>query len=107
MKSKSPDIKNSPATKSIKHPLIGLYFLSFRSDGKSYWQGFVLDVLKDDVLLVQLFSWLTGDQTNLQLVPISETLSKNDSQAGWKFYRDHENWLDAGAKSLNDKRAII
>jgi len=87
------------------HPLIGLYFLSFKADGACHWQGQIKEVLKDDVLLVQLFSWLTGDPTNMALIPIAETLSDGDSKdlnkACWKLYHDHDQFVEAGNRSLD------
>jgi len=65
---------------------VGRFFHSFK-DGKVQWQGVVLNVI-GSVCLVQLFSWLTGDDSNQVEVYLDET--KN-----WSFYDSNEEMLRA------------
>jgi DNA-binding XRE family transcriptional regulator len=98
--------KNSNTKQSAEHPLTGLYFLSYQANGTCLWQGFVRQVIEDDILLVQLFSWFDGRQTHMQLVPIAETISRNGTKS-WVFYSDHEIWIEAGNRAFDAEKAKV
>ena len=64
--------------------LTDLFFHSFNSDGDIQWQGQVLCPI-GDYHLIQLYSWIMGEQHDIILVHPSDMLN-------WKFYRDEGYW---------------
>jgi len=82
--------------------LIGRFF---HGDDKNQWQGMVIAEPVKGTYLVELFSWLTGEATNQQLIEIK-------AMFGWRFY-DTVEWMNNaythGLKqhwqSLRDKAA--
>jgi hypothetical protein len=71
--------KPSGATPAI---LKGKFFHSFE-EGRVQWQGCVLGSPSPGYYLVQLFSWLSGEQTNQQIVPF-------EKMTDWYFYDSSE-----------------
>ncbi len=69
------------------HPLIGKYFLSF-VDGAVRWQGLVLDGNKADGLVVQLFDWQYGNDTDQRFIDVAEVKD-------WTFYDNGNQMLEA------------
>jgi len=70
-------------TAMVKNPLSGKFFHSIGQDGFLCWQGQVLGEVQAGFFLVQLFSWLDGDETNCEIVPFEDML-------GWLFYQTSE-----------------
>jgi len=66
----------------------GLFFHGFDSQGRPVWQGIVIRRIHDDYYLVRLFSWLTGELTDMRLVPLSW-------MTGWRFYASEEQMKEA------------
>jgi len=84
--------KPTTQTSDSEHPLLGLFFLTY-AEGKMQWQGRVQGIIRDELLLVQLFSWMAGEPTNLCLVSIADTVYKTDNKGNhWDFYADPEIW---------------
>ena len=79
-----------------RDPLVGKFFHRFQGDVID-WQGKVLARMKAGLYLVQLFSWLGGEETDQVFVTLAQ-------MRNWKFYRDaelmkwrHERWRDRQA----------
>ena len=81
------DLLYTTADKKIKG-LVGLYFLSFDEDKKLNWQGVVRGMI-GEYILVDSFSWLTGDYWCSNLVPISQCCAER-----WNFYYSEEDWRE-------------
>jgi hypothetical protein len=75
-------------------PLVGKYFHSIE-DGKVKWQGKVVAELPGDRYLVQLFSWLSGDSTNREIINLGD-------MANWRFFSEHSAWIEAGDKTFQE-----
>lgn len=73
--------------------LVGSFFLSRERPG---WQGCVVAEPKPGMYLVELFSWMMGDSTNQQLVPIEE-------MHGWTFY-DEATWMENAYETYVSKQ---
>ena len=69
-----------------------MYFHSFTPDGQIHWQGEVLDNPTADTVRIRLFSWLTGAQTDVLVLPIADT-------RGWQFYKTEAAWLTNAQRS--------
>lgn len=67
--------------------LVGSFFHSTVEHG---WQGLVVAEPRPGIYLVELFSWVMGDPTHQQLIPIEE-------MTGWRFYDDTE-WMNNAYK---------
>lgn len=79
--------------------LVGLYFHTFNKLGKPspeylemHWQGIVVGNPEPEWYLVQLFEWLNGTDSNIQLVTMQDMLE-------WKFYADKAGF-DLGYEKL-------
>ena len=57
-------------------------------DNAITWQGRILGQVQDTRYLVQLYSWIDGDETDQVLVPIEQL-------DNWKFYDTEEDWKRA------------
>jgi hypothetical protein len=68
----------------------GRFFHTYK-DGSLNWQGEVLSTTKD-TLEVQLFSFLTGEATDILVLPKSDAVWNDNTKTGWKFYSDSESW---------------
>ena len=70
-----------------KCKLTGKFFHTFYDDGEHRikGQGEVLTEMKPGFYLVQWFSWLSGCETNQELVKVDDML-------GWEFYDHQEDW---------------
>jgi hypothetical protein len=73
------------------HPLVGKFFHSYKKN-QIEWQGIVESEASPGQLLVQLFSWLTGYDTDQHIVPV-EKMTK------WKFYNTADDMQDAYRRS--------
>jgi hypothetical protein len=81
----------SPAVEAV-NPLVGKFFHSFEADKKTIkWQGIVESEVSSELLLVQLFSWLTGEDIDQVLVPVAD-------MKYWKFYPDADAMNEAWQK---------
>ena len=67
--------------KSKSQTLTGLYFHSFKQDGKVEWQGEVIGYADQSTVICQLYSWLIGNETWCVLVPVSAMVT-------WRFYQN-------------------
>lgn len=76
-----------------KSPYVGLFVLG----GPVGYQGEIFGV-EDGIALVEWLSWLDGSGTHVGFLPISDL---HDATLGWKVFRDHERFLQAGTKHLN------
>jgi hypothetical protein len=68
--------------------LVGLFFHTFKFtdnelDIAIHWQGIVVGNPQPEWYLVQLFEWMHGTDSNIQLVNIED-------MTDWKFYTDKE-----------------
>ena len=83
----------------VKNKMIGQYFHSIEK-GKVKWQGCILSKPSKNMYLIQLFSWLSGEPTNRQLISI-------DKMKDWLFYKDFEemdySYQYGTASKLKDK----
>ena len=75
------------------HPLVGMYFHTLADDGSINFQAHVLG-LDGDVVLAQMFSWLTGDPTNVQTFEKAYLYSDR-----CKLYATQEAWNLAAEKA--------
>lgn len=78
------DIKNGPQA------LVGLYFHTFADAGDQRvveYQGKIVAHVGDGDFLVQLFSWLDGEPTELHLLEVARL---KDGRA--QFYETREAW---------------
>lgn len=66
-----------------EHPLLGMFALTFK-DNKLRYQGRIVKV-GDGLVVLQLYSWLTGGPTNCEVVPVDET-------KGWRLYQSAREW---------------
>lgn len=60
--------------------LTGLWFHSFKTDGKWEWQGYIVGYADQNTAICQLHSWLTGEETWCVLVSVL-------SMGNWRFYQ--------------------
>lgn len=60
--------------------------------GKINWQGIVLTELPLGHLEVQLYSWLTGEPTDIKIV--------DGKDYKWIFYTSEDAWTRAGDASM-------
>lgn len=84
----SPRHSNNGATTNA-----GLWLHTLDRDGGIYWQGCVLSI-DGETALVQLFSWLTGEPTNVATIPKSELYDS----AKTTLYGDREQMLSGYEK---------
>ena len=94
-------MKARKKTTAKPHPLKGMYLHTFKDDDRKelHYQGKILDV-DDDICLVQLFSWFSGDPTQV------EALSKKFIYSlRCKLYTGQEAWIYAA--ELQQKREDI
>jgi hypothetical protein len=68
------------------------FFHTVDEDGEIDKQGVVLERGNGRVV-VELFSWITGEPTS------EETFTELET-ARWKFYRTEKQWQDAGDKTF-------
>lgn len=82
---REPRVNHRPGfTKLESKRLVGMYF---HSDEDRQWQGRVKGTLggPQNLILVQLYEWLTGSPSVTKLVPADEMYE-------WTFYDDPEEW---------------
>lgn len=92
MNNKNQD--HQPLRAAPTQSLAGLYFHSFGDDGSVQWQGTILGHVQDGVHLVQLYSWLSTEPSNLRLVPLASMLD-------WSLYPDRDSMVDAWERKLS------
>ena len=83
--------KNAGAYK--QDALVGMFLHTIEDDGAIHYQGQIIAV-DNEVVLVQLFSWLSGDPTNVEPVPKSIIYSKK-----CRLYGTNELMLIAAEKA--------
>ena len=91
-------MKKSIKKTQIRKGLSGLFFLSFDKEKKVKWQGIVKGMI-GEYILVDTFSWITGDYWSSNLVHISRCCDE-----AWNFYYSKEHWQDM-AKVIFQKEA--
>lgn len=72
-------------------PLVGKWFHTFSPESEKRktqadrlcWQGHILALVRPEVYLVQLFSWIDGDPTEQFLIPFAD-------MKDWWFYDSSE-----------------
>lgn len=74
-------IRNNAPTPVQADALRGKFFHSFGEEGFVEWQGQILGQAPGGFYLVQLFSWMIGEESNCLLVPFSE-------MTDWYFYQN-------------------
>lgn len=76
--------------------LVGLYFYS---DGDEGWQGKVVGSVggRDMILIVRLYSWITGERNGTKMVPANDML-------GWNFFETREEWVAEGDRICGNLR---
>lgn len=77
-----------------RSPLMGMWLHTFNDDGSYHWQAKVVAV-DGDVVLIQLFSWLDGCQTNIEKVTKEFVYSSK-----CRLYANREDFMDAYDKEL-------
>lgn len=69
---------------------VGLWFHSFHDDGNIKWQGRILRRVEKDRWAVQLYSWVDGGPSHVEIVDRPQMES-------FRFYNDHramhEGWI--------------
>lgn len=78
----------TPASRRDDHPLSGLFLHTWK-DGGLRWQGHIIAV-DGDVCLVQLYSWMFGDPT--EIVKIRKDVIYSDEVT---LYATEERWRHA------------
>ena len=78
--------KPKPQKPHKPHCLVGMYLHTFDEHGRMRWQGKIIGV-DGDICLVQLFSWMTGCETNVETLAKSVIYSPN-----CKLYASSEEW---------------
>jgi hypothetical protein len=71
-----------------------VYFHTFTEDGRIINQGVILRELPLDHLEIQLFSFLTGEDTIKKIVDGKDYI--------WKFYTDHDDFIKAYEKNQEE-----
>ena len=72
------------ANQKSQQPLVGKFFHSLEDDGRTIkWQGVVEAEVVPGVLLLQLFEWVIGADSNQIVVPVAD-------MAYWPFYDSAE-----------------
>jgi hypothetical protein len=79
----------------------GRFFHTYQNDAL-LWQGVVLSTTRD-YLEVQLFSWLSGEPTDILVIRKSEAVWNDSTKTGWKFYTNREHWLET-ANEVQDRQ---
>ncbi|HVN46911.1 MAG TPA: hypothetical protein VMT66_16905 [Steroidobacteraceae bacterium] len=72
------------------HPLWGMFFLTFRENGRLHLQGQIVGVDGDTVLGL-LFDWIAGERTNVQA--FTKQFIYSDKV---RLYLDEDIWLAEG-----------
>ena len=89
------------AAKKKQDGIVGYFLHTFHENGDINWQGRVVDREGPDHFLVQLYSWLSGFETNCVL------MSKTFITENCRLYREHEEWVyygDVESKRSSDRR---
>lgn len=73
--------------------LVGLFLLGDIDEHRMGHQGRVMAYLVNGAYLVQFYSWLSGEPTNLGVVDLTE-------MARLRFFNNEEDWRCAGSKLL-------
>jgi hypothetical protein len=74
--------KSKQIDKPSPNVMIGKWFHSF-NNGIVRWQGRILAAPSDGLYLVQLYSWVMGEETDQVLVPLAD-------MKDWSFYSSSE-----------------
>jgi hypothetical protein len=92
-----PKSKISPKIDGLE----GRHFHTFTPDDKLHYQGHVLKKISEEFYLVEFFSWLSGEPTYQQIVPLKK-------MADWWFYASSEDMIysseEGPASRKKDKR---
>ena len=92
--------KPSPNPQASKpaHPLVGRAFHSYSPDGDTRWQGVVEADLGDGYLLLQLFEWMMGGNSQQVIVHISDMTHRASDgfsiKSRFAFYKTPEHMND-------------
>lgn len=74
-----------------------MFFLTFLPSGRVHWQGRVIHDDGDE-LKVELYSWLTGEVTDVVFIPKS-------AAGSWRFFEDEAEWnREAGRAFVEGQR---
>ena len=72
-----------------KHPLVGKFFHTTAEDKTTIqFQGIVESEVRPEHFLVQYFSFLTGDDTHMEIVALAK-------MTNWKFYHSADEMKEA------------
>lgn len=85
MKPAHPKVKMA----ATDDPLVGLFLHTFTPSGDVQWQAKVIAKVSERCYLLQMFSWLMGEEIHLQI----ETL---DTLSTARFYETIEHWRNEG-----------
>jgi hypothetical protein len=95
-----PSTRNGQIVKHKPHPLTGKHFHRLE-DGVLTWQGRILAVT-DDCALVQLYSWLFGEDSTQHFLPLKMIEWSERPVNGFLLYDDAESmkhaYDDGGAR---------
>jgi hypothetical protein len=84
------------------HPLVGVFFHTLTDDGAINYQARVLGV-DGDVVIAQMFSWLTGDPTNFQTFDkafmYSDRCKLYATQEAWNHAAEMESRRSSGRRA--------
>ena len=81
-----PGNGNAQIVRPKRHPLTGKHFHRIENDVLT-WQGRILAVT-DDSALVQLYSWLFGEDSTQHLLPLKMFEWQENPDNGFLFYDD-------------------
>lgn len=85
-----------PSSKNERQGVNGLYVHTFNDDGKVHWQGQIIGQ-EEDLVLIQLFSWLDGRPTKVKPMPKEDLW--DDTKC--TVYSDMDEMKDAGEGLFN------
>jgi hypothetical protein len=71
-----------------RHPMTGRYFHRIENDVLT-WQGRIVSVI-DDHVLVQLYSWIMGEESTQHLLPLRMLAWSEKPANGFLFYSSTE-----------------
>lgn len=76
---------DGPKRRNKKHPLVGLFFLTFNQDDNLAYQGEIIADLGNERFLAQYYECLLGTPSDQVIVTIADMVR-------WKFYGDIDTW---------------
>jgi len=66
-----------------KPGIVGKWFLAFNQEGKLDLQGRILEKMKNEIYLIETYSWNDGQVLDERIIPL-------DQMHNWRLYPDFE-----------------